>query len=153
MQILVWKLLYQNFSLSIHHIPPFWALFWQLFQIKSVAEQSPYFLKVTEQADSVWTDLLLKPWKAQSAFMGGSPSPVAPDLLSWAQVRENASRQSEEPAVCVLAGPSCSWSSCVGALTLHKCELLLYPLGMSPSLVFVEMTCFCLWRFLFYLFF
>lgn len=74
MQMLVWKLPYQNFGLSIHQIPPCWSLFWQLFQIKSVAKQTPYFLKVTEQADSIGTDLFLHSWVARSPLRVSSIS-------------------------------------------------------------------------------
>lgn len=74
-----------------------------------------YFLKVTEQANSVWTDPFLKHWKPQPTFRGGFPSPTGVGLLSWVQVQEN-SMALPRRSHCFFAAPPWCWSLVVWKL-------------------------------------
>lgn len=142
---------FQSFNKVMHLIPSFWSIF--LITLPSIlrvvsSQTDPYFLKVTEQADSVWTDAFFEarkrtvcihgwlsiPCRTRSFVLGAENSVVLPLL--------------KEPAFLVLLLPLAPgiWL-CGSSYTLQICTAALST-GISPLLSFVEMTCWQLWCFL-----
>lgn len=142
---------FQSFNKVMHLIPSFWSIF--LITLPSIlrvvsSQTDPYFLKVTEQADSVWTDAFFEARKRRVCIHGWLSIPCRTRSFVLGAENSVALPLLKEPAFLVLLLPLAPgiWL-CGSSYTLQICTAALST-GISPLLSFVEMTCWQLWCFL-----